>query len=78
MGVVKHIISIPFNYIEQNGYLKILIRRVLGIDGRRCGGEGFAIEQSPKNLRVFRLSWSFQHIHPLIQPALQRCFLEQN
>ena len=34
MGVVKDIISRPFNYTEQNGYLKILIKCVLGIDGR--------------------------------------------
>ena len=31
-------ITKSFNYSEQNGYLKILIRSVLGIYGR--GGEG--------------------------------------
>jgi len=32
MAVVKDLISIPFNYAEQNGYLKILISCVFGID----------------------------------------------
>ena len=34
MEVLKDIISRTFNYTEQNGYIKILIRCVLGIDGR--------------------------------------------
>ena len=37
MGFVKDIVSRP-NYAEQYGYLKILIRCVLGINGREDGG----------------------------------------
>ena len=33
--ILKDTIYRPFNYAEQYGYLKILIRCVLGIDG--CG-----------------------------------------
>ena len=38
MCVVEEMIYRPFIYTEQNGYLKVLIRCVLGIDGRRRGG----------------------------------------
>ena len=34
MGIVRDIISRPFNYTEQIAYLKILSRCVLGIAGR--------------------------------------------
>ena len=34
MGVVKDIISRTFSNSEQNGYVRILIRCVSGIDGR--------------------------------------------
>ena len=37
MGVVKDVILRPYNYAEQNDYLKPLIWCVLGIDGRRSG-----------------------------------------
>ena len=45
MGTVKKIISSPFNYTEQNGCHKNLIRCVLGIDV--CvGGGGLVAHQS--------------------------------
>ena len=37
MGVVKDMISRPFNYTEKNGYPKILIRYILGINGCERG-----------------------------------------
>jgi hypothetical protein len=36
-AILKDIISGPFNYVEQNGYLKILIECVLGNGGRERG-----------------------------------------
>jgi hypothetical protein len=36
--ILKDIISGLFNYVEQNGYLKILIGCVLGKGGRERGG----------------------------------------
>ena len=39
--ILKDIISRLFNYAQQNDYLNILIRCVLGIDWREGGGGAF-------------------------------------
>ena len=45
-GFVKDIISRLFNYTEQNGYFKTLIKCVLEINGRQ-GGRGDLLPLNP-------------------------------